>query len=488
MKMVNIMSQQSTILIADDEEIIRIIIEGLLSSQGHNLAFAGNGKEALAKATELIPDLILLDVMMPDMDGFEVCERLRADPVLAEVPIIMITALDDRDSRLQGIKAGADDFITKPFDGVELQARIQTITRLNRYRRLLTERHRFEWVVEQDKDGYLILDETGRILYANPQVQLYLNLISDNPNDKGETFLELAQKQYQCEPEAAWQSWPQPTNTPRYLVRPESTTADAVWLQVDLMQMSAGSQETLIRLHDISANVMVQRLMWTFHEQIHHKLRTPLSKLTGFLSLLIYDEATLTEADKKTALISADKGAQQLQQEILSVFQYMDSLNKKVPSHAYCNLAQIPAIIEAISATLEINALNLNQTMPAQPENIRIPTSRQTLEMILWEIIQNARKFHPEESPAVNINISALADEISIQISDNGLTLPSEQLAKMWIPYYQVEKGFSGQVPGMGLGLAMVASLMWNIGGACRSYNNDNGPGITVELKLPFAP
>lgn len=152
------MPYQSTVLIVDDEPVIRETLEGLLQPQGHNLAFASNGVEALAKAAHLIPDLILLDVMMPDMDGFETCEHLRSDKLLAEVPIIMITALDDRESRLLGIKVGADDFITKPFDFVELQIRVQTITRLNRYRRLLTERNKFEWVVEQDKDGYLIVN------------------------------------------------------------------------------------------------------------------------------------------------------------------------------------------------------------------------------------------------------------------------------------------------------------------------------------------
>jgi DNA-binding response OmpR family regulator len=138
------MRHDSTILIVDDEAVMRDTLEGLLLAQNYNLALAGNGAEALAKAAELTPDLILLDVMMPDMDGFEVCQRLRTDPLLAEVPIIMVTALDDRESRLQGIKAGADDFVTKPFDVVELQARVQTITRLNRYRRLLMERNKFE--------------------------------------------------------------------------------------------------------------------------------------------------------------------------------------------------------------------------------------------------------------------------------------------------------------------------------------------------------
>jgi PAS domain S-box-containing protein len=134
------MQHASTILIVDDQSSAREVLGELLADDGHNLAFASNGEEALTKAAELIPDLIMLDVMMPGMDGFEVCQHLRADPRLAEVPIIMVTALNDHDSRLQGIEAGADDFVSKPYDLMELQARVRTITRLNRYRRLLMER------------------------------------------------------------------------------------------------------------------------------------------------------------------------------------------------------------------------------------------------------------------------------------------------------------------------------------------------------------
>ncbi|MBA3533024.1 MAG: response regulator, partial [Ardenticatenales bacterium] len=120
------MSRTSTILIVDDEPGGRIVLEGVLISQGYNLAFASDGPEALEKARELAPDLILLDVMMPGMDGYEVCRRLRATPRLAEIPIVLLTALNDRESRLRGLQAGADDFLTKPFDREELRARVKT--------------------------------------------------------------------------------------------------------------------------------------------------------------------------------------------------------------------------------------------------------------------------------------------------------------------------------------------------------------------------
>ena len=113
--------------------------------------------------------------MMPEMNGFEVCKRIRATPHLAEIPIILLTALGDYNSRLMGIKAGADDFITKPFDAIELRARIHTTTRLNRYRRLKEQRARFEWVVEQADDGYLVCNERDKILYLNSMARLYLD-------------------------------------------------------------------------------------------------------------------------------------------------------------------------------------------------------------------------------------------------------------------------------------------------------------------------
>ena len=124
------------ILIVDDSEANRELLRELLEAQDYQLVEATNGPAALQLATETPPDLVLLDVMMPGMDGYEVCRRLRADVHLAEVPVILITALDDQASRLAGIEAGADDFITKPFNRAELRARVRTITRLNRYRRL----------------------------------------------------------------------------------------------------------------------------------------------------------------------------------------------------------------------------------------------------------------------------------------------------------------------------------------------------------------
>jgi len=135
---------KSTILIVDDEPSGRDTLESILESEGYILEMAENGFQAIEKAIAIQPDVILLDVMMPGMTGFETCRRIREEKHLAEIPILFITALDDRQSILTGLEAGADDFISKPYDRHELRARLLGITRLNRYRKLINERSKLE--------------------------------------------------------------------------------------------------------------------------------------------------------------------------------------------------------------------------------------------------------------------------------------------------------------------------------------------------------
>ena len=133
-----------TVLIVDDESAGRDTVESILDGEGYALLMASNGAQAIEMARTTQPDVILMDVMMPGMTGFEACRQIRGDSDLAEIPIILLTALDDRKSLLTGLDAGADDFLTKPFDRYELRARLAGIVRLNRYRKLLQERDNVE--------------------------------------------------------------------------------------------------------------------------------------------------------------------------------------------------------------------------------------------------------------------------------------------------------------------------------------------------------
>lgn len=143
------MTDRLKILIVDDEPIARATLEALLDGKPYDLFFAEDGLEGLDKAREVQPDVIILDLMMPRMNGFDVCKRIRSDPKNSGVPIIMMTAFDDRDAKLNSLVAGADDFLTKPFDSLELDIRLHNLKHMNRYRHLLEERKKLECALEE---------------------------------------------------------------------------------------------------------------------------------------------------------------------------------------------------------------------------------------------------------------------------------------------------------------------------------------------------
>jgi len=125
-------SERPKILVVDDHPSSRMTAVALLSVEGYEVLEAENGQAALDCVGEADPDLILLDVMMPGMDGYEVCRHLKQQEHTRLIPIVFVTALNDRRARLRGIEVGGDDFLSKPFDQLELSARVKSLIRQKR--------------------------------------------------------------------------------------------------------------------------------------------------------------------------------------------------------------------------------------------------------------------------------------------------------------------------------------------------------------------
>jgi two-component system, cell cycle response regulator len=149
------------VLVVDDIMSNVKLLEAKLTAEYFDVITAFNGLECLARMAESVPDIVLLDVMMPGMDGFEVCRRIKSDPRIAHVPVVMVTALDQPSDRVAGLEAGADDFLTKPVDDAALFARVRSLVRL----KLMTDELRMR---ESTGQSMGLMDPAENLLDANP--------------------------------------------------------------------------------------------------------------------------------------------------------------------------------------------------------------------------------------------------------------------------------------------------------------------------------
>ncbi len=144
-------NQISKILIADDHQRNRELLEAYLAEEDYEIVMANDGQQTLEVVSECLPDLILLDIMMPKLSGYEVCERLKNQDETRNIPILIVTALDEEGDIEKAVEAGCDDFLSKPVNSLELKTRVRSLLRV---RHLTNERDRLlAYLNEVDKTG-----------------------------------------------------------------------------------------------------------------------------------------------------------------------------------------------------------------------------------------------------------------------------------------------------------------------------------------------
>jgi len=176
-------SQGNVVLVVDDSPSTVGMLNSALETAGMTTLVALEGNQALKIASKMIPDIILLDAVMPDLDGFEVCAQMKADPELRSIPIIFMTGLKDTESVVKGFQAGGADYITKPINQEELLARIRV--HLANSQLVLSA----QTALDMAGQNMFATDTTGKVLWTTPQVQQILNL--EFSNDAGKRKFSL---------------------------------------------------------------------------------------------------------------------------------------------------------------------------------------------------------------------------------------------------------------------------------------------------------
>ena len=498
---------KETILIADGDPLGRETLKALLLSQGYELAFAHNGPDAIDRVRQIEPDLLLLDAMLPVVDGFDVCNRLRSDPDVSETPIIMVTSLDDNASRLRGLEMGIDDFITKPFDMAQLRARVRTITRLNRQRRLRTlelqsERDRTRAILEALGEAVIVTDMDGTIEYINPTAASLTGysrteavghewgtLHGEDTRAKLQDILQDVQKGHTWRGEVI-------------STRKDGSTFDAALTVAPLHSSSEpGRVEGFVSVQrDITPLKEAQRAKDAFVSNVSHELRTPLSVITliGDNLNTLYDR--LNESRRRKMINDIQKHSQALEDLIEDVLVLSRIDSRRVTAEQ----DQLDLSVLAREETDKLQPLaqekSHNLSVSAD-ETVMVRGNAGQLRQAIRNLVNNAIKYTEadgtiactcqlltkvaDEGNAEWPNFGALPHGkwVGFRVADDGIGISKEHLPYLFERFYRVKA--QQKIRGTGLGLAITQELI-ELHSGHIAVNSSPGQGSTFAFYLPL--
>ncbi len=492
---------RSTVLIVDDVARNRETLLALLDLPAYRLIEAADGPQALRLAAENPPDVILLDVMMPGMDGFEVCRRLRADPRLAEIPVLLITALDDRSSRLAGLEAGADDFIAKPFDGSELRARVHTITRLNRYRRLagaLELAREQADIIDRAGEAIVVTDLDGRISYWNRgAAQLYgLPAAEAVGRLETEVFPPALVRQLAAAPDSPDEGgdWRGEVALVRGTGRPATLDVHRMLIRDDAGRPRARlsfANDITERKNTHEQLLRVQRLenIGLLAAGIAHDLNNVLAPIMLAAPMLRLhathpsDLHVLTTVEK-----SAERGAA-LVRQIIGFAHGTGAGEKQLVQVRHLLRDLVSMIQETFPKNIRFNADIASDLWTLQANSTQI-------HQVALNLCVNARDAMPgggtlglaaanvrlTEADARAIPGARSGAHVRIEVSDTGTGIPPEVLERIWEPFFTTK----AEGKGTGLGLSTVRSIVADHCGFL-AVETQAGSGTTFRAYFPAA-
>lgn len=486
------MSHQPTVLIVDDEPRALTLLRNLIEPEGCRVISAADGATTITLANSDHPDVILLDVMMPGMDGYETCRRLRATPELATIPIILLTALDDRDSRLRGLDAGADDFISKPFDAVELRIRVRTIVRLNRYRRLYEETSRYEAAITHSEEGIVLASFDGTILNRNAA---FTRLLLPEHQQLGNLYdYFTAADAKRLRPDAGPSASLRPTEMQllhgkAYPTIVEITAGIVPWGDQRIAQFHIRDLTEKKNLETQLLRSQRIELLGQLSGSVVHDMNNILTAIGGSASLMELDSTGQNHARHLENIQKAiQRGAGMLRQ-LLSFARGSDSPLETLASAETVQEATELAK-ESFGALFEVSYIGTPDLPPIQAD----PTQLHQIVMNLAvnsrdampdggkiEVLTGHRTVSPDEATTLGPGVRP-GNYVTVCVRDYGTGIPPEIRSRLFDPFFTTKpKG-----KGTGLGLATVLRIVQRHDGYVQ-LDSEVGRGTAITCGFPVA-
>jgi len=467
------------ILFADDNADMRAYVSRLLGPY-YDVLTAADGQAALAAVQESHPDLVLADVMMPGMDGFELLRVLRSDAATNRIPVILLSARAGEEAQIEGIAAGADDYLVKPFSSRELLARVEARLEIARLRKEAEER--FRTLADNISQFVWMADETGWIFWYNKRWYDYTGTSLQDVQGWG------------------WQKVHHPDHVDRVVakIRHCFSTGEP-WEDTFPLRGKDGTyrwflshaipirdeQGQVMRWFGTNTDITEQKRLEQQKDDFigvaSHELKTPLTSIKAFAQILERRFLQGGDISSATLLQKMDVQLDKLMSLVEDLLDITKIENGQLQFHfsSFDFNELINEVVEETQRTATRHTI-----VQDLETSVSLYADRERIGQVLTNLLTNAIKYAPRIK-TVLVKTRCTADAIITSVQDFGIGIPKEKQPHLFERFYRVEGGTETTYPGLGLGLYISAAFIKRHSGSIW-IESEEGQGTTVSFSLPL--
>lgn len=481
-----------TLLVVDDDAIARELLCRALDGMGARILQAADGEQAMRMAQADPPDLILLDILMPDQDGLQLCERLQALPRLRSVPVVFVTRQADPETEARALEAGGTDFVAKPFIPAVLQARLRSLLRSRRQADAALQAEREHWrrlgddrmadILAVAPEALLTADAQGRVVLVNQAACRLLQITEDDvlghplPRWVPPEALGGAPQSHRALLPVP-RGDPIPVEVVRVQLGQDGERLTTVWLR-DLRGQELAEKARRDQLRAETAS-RTKTLMLSYFA---HEIGNPLNGILGFAQLMTLDgqhPLPPAQAERLQQITTAGKMLQALMRDVLDVNRF-ETGQFQIQSEP----VELSGLVRDTLPALGTQATGRQVRIELQVEEapLWIAGDADRLKQCVLNLGSNGIKYN-RSGGRLTVRLGRHEGSAALHFQDEGAGMSPEQQAHLFEPFNRL--GRSGQ--GHGIGLALTRQLVLAMGGQL-SVQSALEQGTTVTLLFPLAP